>query len=365
MTRMLLQEMRASSHIAMLAVVGAALGCRQPAATKSEDSKPEATVAPAVVKTASQQFADAAPTIGTMIPALDLASLDGKAMSLADARARGPVVLVFGCYTSPSFRMKQPWLEALAKRWHGVAEIYVVFSREEHPGGAGSQSRDALDLDHDGVVQAYEETALARLANYTAIAEPRTANERTTLARTFRGEIPGTMPILLDTPDDHASHVLGAMTNSAFVLDAHGALTFKQAWAGIADIDRELSRITGKTMTDPVAAPSLDVALLSPSLATATQEHKTLLLEFVAGNCSTCDAVDRRIFGDTNVKRALDHYALLRVNIDEDASWTMFAALRLHTVPAFASVTSTGEEIAHFETTANVDVAAFVEFLSH
>ena len=355
--------MGSRSHIAMIVVVGAAVACRQEAPSSKAKVKPTAVVAPPPLKSETQAFVEAAPPIGAVIPELALTSLDGKAMPLAEARARGPVVLVFGSYTSPSFRMKQPWLETLAKRWHGVAEIYVVFSREEHPGGQGSESREALDLDHDGVVQPYEETASARLANYKAIAEPRTASDRMALARMFRGEIPGTMPILLDTPDDHASTVLGAMTNSAFVIDSHGALTLKQAWASVNDLDRELTRLTGKTMTEPLAAPSLDVALLSPSLATATQNHKTLLLEFVAANCQACDAVDRRIFGDTNVKRALDRDSLLRVDIDDDASWAMFAALGLHTLPAFASVTSTGEEIAHFETTAAVDVPAFIEFL--
>src|SRR5690349_14679654 len=70
-------------------------------------------------------FATAAPAPGDVAPPFELATLDGKTVRLADAVARGPVVLVFGSFSCPPFRMKQPRFEALARRYAGKAELYL------------------------------------------------------------------------------------------------------------------------------------------------------------------------------------------------------------------------------------------------
>jgi hypothetical protein len=46
-----------------------------------------------------ETFADTAPRAGEAAPAFELADLDGHVVRLADAVARGPVVLVFGSFT--------------------------------------------------------------------------------------------------------------------------------------------------------------------------------------------------------------------------------------------------------------------------
>ena len=79
-------------HRAVLAaLVIASFACKK--------DEPAPAPAPRPAGSPFETFADTAPRVGDVAPAFALQDLDGKTVTLSDATARGPVVLVFGSFT--------------------------------------------------------------------------------------------------------------------------------------------------------------------------------------------------------------------------------------------------------------------------
>ena len=79
-------------RLAGSAVVLFALACNVPAATPTR-TETETPQPPA------QAAEPGLPQLGTSAPSFSLTTLDGTTVALADAVAKGPVVLVFGSFT--------------------------------------------------------------------------------------------------------------------------------------------------------------------------------------------------------------------------------------------------------------------------
>lgn len=324
-------------------------------------------------------FTTTTPAAGQPAPSFELISTTGERVGLAAAVTRGPVVLVFASFTCPPSRMKLPRFEALSERWKGKAQFYIVYSREAHPHARSSerlnrfadqvQARDrngdgtvtvaeygdlgprymldAFDIDHDGEVRSYELLAARRLDQFKEIEAPTTFDQRLALARRLREEVPGAIPILVDGIDDAVATGYGGLPNMAYVISTDGRVSFKIAWAAVADVERELSRLTGATVAPPpVAAP--DLGLVRPELAAAAAAHRPLLIEFTALGCHACEAMARTL-AEPDVQAALARYQLAKLGIEHDAAWALFESLQLAATPAFVIMSQDGARLATLE----------------
>lgn len=302
--------------------------------------------------------------------------MTGERVSLATAVTHGPVVLVFASFTCPPSRMKLPRFEALAQRWRGKAQLYIVYSREAHPHARSSQRLngfadqvqardrngdgtvtvaeygdlgprymlDAFDLDHDGEVRSYELLAARRLDQFQAIDAPTTMDQRMALARRLRDEVPGAIPILVDGLDDAVATSYGGLPNMAYVIAPDGRVSFKIPWAAGADVERALVQLTGATITPP-PRPAPDLTLVRAQLAAATAAHKPLLIELTALGCHACEAMATTL-AEPAVQSDLARYQLVQLGLEHDDAWSLFESLPLAATPSFVVMSPDGAVLA-------------------
>ncbi|HTE54039.1 MAG TPA: deiodinase-like protein [Kofleriaceae bacterium] len=365
-------------RLAAVLALASAPSCAHPS---DDDRPPQAPPAsPTAPRPVEQDpflsFASTAPTVGQPAPAFELTSIGGERVSLAEAASRGPVVLVFASFTCPPSRMKLPRFEALAERWKGRASVYVVYSREAHPHAKSSerlngfadqvQARDrdgdgtvtvaeygdlgprymldAFDLDHDGAVRSYEFLAARRLDQFKDIDAPASYEQRVALARQLREDVPGTIPVLVDGIDDAVATGYGGLPNMAYLVGADGRVAFKIPWAAVADIERELARLTGAPAPSPsVTAP--DLAIVQPHLAAARAAHRPLLIELTATGCHACESMARTL-AEPELKPDLARYHMVQLGLDQDAAWRLFESLQLAATPSFVVLSADGKVVA-------------------
>lgn len=334
------------------------------------ETKPASPPPPAPAPTKQnpfETFATTSPRVGEQAPAFTLRDLAGTEVRLADAVARGPVVLVSGSFSCPLFRMKTPRFEDLAARWKDKATFLFIYGEEAHPRAGGSERLngfsermrtldkdgdraitlaeygttgprymfDAMDVDRDGIVRSHELIATKRIDQFAQIDAPKNLDERTALARRFRTEVPGTIPVLIDPFDNPTLEVYGELPNFAYVISADGKVAFKQGWAAVNDVDRELQRLLGAKPPLPTAAP--DLALL----AEARTRGKPILVELVAPGCDACERMET-VLAEPTVQQALASYERVRLSVDDDAAWRLFESLELGGTPAFIHVSADG-----------------------
>ncbi len=333
-----------------------------------------------------ETFADTAPRVGETAPPFALNDLDGKTVALADATAKGPVVVVSGSFSCPLFRMKAPRFEDLAQRWAGKATVLFVYMQEAHAKAAsgarlqgfadqvkaldkdhdGSVSVaeygsfgprymfDAFDVDRDGIVRSHEIIAARRIDQFRDIEAPRSFDERTALARRFRTEVPGTIPVLIDGFDNATANAYGDLPNFAYVITRDGKVAFKEGWAAVKDVERELQRLTGEK---PAAPKPPDLALL----ADARKANKPVLVELVAPGCDACKRMETTI-ADADVQRALGRFTVVRLGVELDPAWRLLEDLALAATPSFAIVSADGAVGARIQGEQSKD--AFLAFLT-
>jgi hypothetical protein len=264
--------------------------------------------------------------------------------------------------------MKTPRFEELARRWKGKADVYIIYSREAHArakasaplnafadrvqaldadedgavtlaefGALGPRYMfDAFDLDHDGVVRSHELLASRRIDQFAEVEEPDTMEARVALARRFRAEVPGEIPVLVDTMDGATAKAFGGLPNSAYVIAAGGKVSLKLAWASAGEVERELARLTGAPPPAPPAPP--DLSSIEPAIAKARAAGRPLLLQFVAPGCAPCREMEETTLKDPGVADALRRYEVVRLGVERDDAWRLFESLDLSATPAFVKL---------------------------
>jgi len=350
---------------AWIAMSVLAVGCSK---TSEPDTKPEAKPEAKPDKPDPfLTFDTTAPTVGQPAPVFELPSTNGERISLASATARGPVVLVFASFTCPPARMKLPRFDALARRWKDKAQVLVLYSREAHPHAKNSerlngfadqvQARDkngdgtvtvaeygdlgprymldAFDLDHDGEVRSHEFLAARRLDQYKDITAPATIAERVALATKLRVEAPGQVPVLVDGMDDAIATAYGGLPNMAYVIAQGGKVSFKMPWAAVADVERELARLTGTQMPAPTVTPP-DLSILRASLDRAAAAKRPLLVEFTAVGCKACEKLATTL-AQPEVAKDLARYEVVKLGIERDSEWALFESLELVATPSLVA----------------------------
>jgi thiol-disulfide isomerase/thioredoxin len=145
---------------------------------------------------------------GDPAPDFTLRSPDGKSsFHLADLRGVKPVVLIFGSYTCPPFRDVYPTLERLHQTYGEQVAFYYIYIREAHAEDGWKMPRNQ----REGI----------------AINDPKTMEQRVTVAQEacayFKTKIPG----LVDTMDDATDRAYAAWPSRIFLVDVQGKVAVR------------------------------------------------------------------------------------------------------------------------------------------
>ena len=184
---------------------GAMMGESKPP-TKTPEKSP-ATPAPTDT---SASLIDERFKPGADAPAFTIKTTDGKPVSLSRYRGK-PTVILFGSFTSPTFRDKAPVFDAMRKDYRNKANFIVVYTREAYPNNEWEVQRNIEDQ--------------IRVGQHTTI------EERTRLAKLTAEGMKLEMDVLVDEMDDGVAKAYDAMPNGCVVLDAQGKIVRKQKWA--------------------------------------------------------------------------------------------------------------------------------------
>lgn len=118
-------------------------------------------------------------TAGEEAVDVTLYTLDGDTVDLADLWAENPVVVEFGSITCPVFTNTVETMDALADRYAGDVDFYVVYTREAHPGQhypahrtldeKRSNAADACDLESVDRTVLVDDVAGTMHTQYTSL----------------------------------------------------------------------------------------------------------------------------------------------------------------------------------------------------
>lgn len=148
------------------------------------------------------------PKVGQAAPDFTLQTHDGKqTVRLSDVIGKQPVVLVFGNYTCGPFRSMYPGADDVYKRFKDQAVFLAIYVREAHP-------TDGWHMESN-----------TRLGVKTA--QPKTYDERVSVARQCHGLIKPSMPLLVDDISDPVGSAYSGMPARMYVIDREGKVAYK------------------------------------------------------------------------------------------------------------------------------------------
>ena len=164
---------------------------------------------------------------GQQIGDTTLYRLDGESVSLASLWSVKPLLIISGSMTCPPSRMLNAQVNELAERYPqlNVINLYVI---DAHPDG-----------ELDGDLCPYTGTDWLGKDNKEANvrhAQPKTLDERRSLASHYRDTLGITADVLLDDMENGLWEALGRLPNSAVLLDTDGKCLFCQQWFMSDDI---------------------------------------------------------------------------------------------------------------------------------
>jgi thiol-disulfide isomerase/thioredoxin len=148
------------------------------------------------------------PGIGDIAPDFTLKSPDGqRTVRLSESLGSKPVVLVFGNYTCGPFRSMYAEIDEIARRYAEQAAFFGVYVREAHPTDGWKMASN----DRVGV----------------AVAQPKTYDERTSVARQCMVRLKPTIPWLVDDIHDATGNAYSGMPARLYVIDPSGKVVYK------------------------------------------------------------------------------------------------------------------------------------------
>jgi hypothetical protein len=173
-------------------------------------------------------------SIGQAAPDFTLDKLDGRQVQLSSLKGK-LIVLLFGNYSSPTFRDRAKDYEQLRKQTGNRAEFLIVYTRESHPVGEWEVERNK----HARVL----------------VEQPKTFEERKALARQAKQALKLTIPIAVDTMDDNVAADYAGFTTSAVIVGRDGTIVGFRKHADAHAIKRIVEgALEGKTA--PTTNPS-------------------------------------------------------------------------------------------------------------
>jgi hypothetical protein len=148
-----------------------------------------------------------------------------------------PLVLVFGSYSSPSFRQRAAGIEKLKKELGQRVQVMVIYTKEAHPKGEWEveRNRDSdIEIEQHKDLDAREEMALKA-----------------------RAELKLTVPILIDTMDNATAKTYGLGPNGAVVIGRDLKVVARQQWFDPYTLRRHIDA-AARPATQPAAAAPAD-----------------------------------------------------------------------------------------------------------
>lgn len=102
---------------------------------------------------------------------------------------------------------------------------------------------------------------------------------------------------------------------------------------------------------------------LNQSLRTAKEQHKFALLDFYADWCLSCQEMDRSIFSNSETKKALQNFILLRADITRNDAQDRALMKNLHVIapPTILFFDANGREIQKLRIVGDVNRQQFLE----
>ena len=148
------------------------------------------------------------PSLDEAAPDFTLRTVDGKEdVTLSKLIGPKPVVLVFGNFTCGPFRGQAGNLEKLFRRYEDRATFLMVYVREAHPtDGWRMEGNDRVGV---------------------AIPQPRTDEERTSVARTCSRTLGLGFPMLVDSIDDAVNDRYSGIPSRLYLIDRRGEIAYK------------------------------------------------------------------------------------------------------------------------------------------
>jgi Iodothyronine deiodinase len=151
-----------------------------------------------------------APHVGVAAPDFVLWTHDKKEQArLSQYRGKKPVVLVFGSFTCPPYRVQTAVLEDMYRRYGDRAQFFAIYLREAHPtDGWRSEANDKVGL---------------------AIQQPLDMDGRQVAAQRFSSALDLRMPVLVDEMDDRVARAYNAKPNRLILVDRRGDVAYRSA----------------------------------------------------------------------------------------------------------------------------------------
>jgi thiol-disulfide isomerase/thioredoxin len=148
------------------------------------------------------------PSLGQKASDFTLKTNDGKAeITLSKLIGPKPVVLVFGNFTCGPFRAQGGNVEKLYQLYKDRATFIMVYVREAHPTDGWQMDSN----DHVGV----------------SLAQPKTYDERVSVAKTCGARLGLGFPMLVDTIDDAVGARYSGMPSRLYLIDGDGKIAYK------------------------------------------------------------------------------------------------------------------------------------------
>lgn len=148
------------------------------------------------------------PIMGQNAPDFALTTLDGNnTIRLSDFKEREIVVLVFGNYTSPTFRSQAENLKNVYEKYKTKSNWLFIYTKEANPA--------------DGF-QADENVKAGITVN-----QPKTMEERMAVANRCIADLGFSFTVLLDSMDDDVSTTYAAQPERLYIVDKRGRIVYK------------------------------------------------------------------------------------------------------------------------------------------
>jgi Spy/CpxP family protein refolding chaperone len=160
------------------------------------------------------------------LPDFALNRIDGRPFTRESLKGL-PTVMLFGSYSSPSFRDRLPEIAALADQFGRRVRFVVIYTAEAHPAGEWDVQRN-----RDEKIEMQQHV---------------TMDDRFAAARLVRDKLGVTMEVVPESMDAPLSTTMETFPNGLVVLDAQGNVVARQRNADAHRLRRALEQLNART----------------------------------------------------------------------------------------------------------------------